>query len=50
MINTGYLMHHSAFILLFDYFLDSGAENCQVFCWFFGKCKKIKDIQKLTDL
>ena len=44
-------MYHSAFILWYDQFLDSGAEICQFFGWFFGKFKKIKkDILKLTDL
>ena len=26
----------------FDHFLDSRAEICQIFCWFFGKFKKSK--------
>ena len=30
---------YGAFILWFDHFLDSGAEICQIFCWFFGKIK-----------
>ena len=30
-------MYYSAFILWFDHFLDSGAEICQMFRWFFGK-------------
>ena len=38
----GYWMYYSAFILWFDHFLDSGAEICQIFCWFFGKFKKSK--------
>ena len=38
----GYLMYYSAFILWFDHFLDSGAEICQIFRWFFGKFKNIK--------
>ena len=33
----------SAFILWIDHFLDSGAEICQIFRWFFGKFKKIKN-------
>ena len=43
-------MYYSAFVLLFDHFLDSGPEICQIFCWFFGKFKIIKDILKLIDL
>ena len=35
-------MYYSAFILWFDNFLDSGAEICQIFHWFFEKLKKIK--------
>ena len=47
----GYLLYYSAFMLWFDHFLDSGAEICQIFRWFFGKLKKNqKDILKLTDL
>ena len=38
----GYLMYHGAFIIWFDHFLDSGAEICQIFRWFFGKFWKIK--------
>ena len=34
----------------FDHFLDSGAEICQISCWFFGTFKNQKDILKLTDL
>jgi hypothetical protein len=42
---------YSAFILSFKHFFDSGAEICQIFCWFFGKFKKNQeDILKLTDL
>ena len=29
-------------ILWFDYFLDSGAEICQIFPWFYGKFKTSK--------
>ena len=38
----GYLIYFGAFILWFDHFLDSGAEICQIFCWFFGKFKTSK--------
>ena len=31
-----------AFILWFDHFLDSRAEICQIFRWFFGKFKTSK--------
>ena len=38
-----YLMYHSAFILRFDHFLDSGAEICQIFhCFFLENFKKSK--------
>ena len=33
-------MYQSAFVLWFDHFLDSGAKTCQIFRWFFWKCKK----------
>ena len=33
-------MYYSAIILWFDHFLDSEAEICQIFRWFFGKLKK----------
>ena len=46
----GYLMYYSAFILWFDNFLDSGAEFCQIFRWFYGKFKIFEDLLKLTDL
>ena len=52
----GYLINvlktlYGAVILSFDHFLNSGAEICQIFHWFFGKFKKNqKDILKLTDL
>ena len=36
----GYLIYYSAFILWFDHFIDSGAEICQIFRYFFGKFKK----------
>ena len=42
----GYLLYHSAFILWFDRFLDSGAEISQI--W--KILKDQKDILKLTDL
>ena len=32
----GCLMYYIAFILWFDHFLDSWAEICQIFRWFFG--------------
>ena len=51
MIYIDYLMYLSAFLLWPDHFLNSGAEICQIFHWFFGKFKKNqKDILKLTDL
>ena len=39
-------------VILGNYhFLDSGAEICQIFRWFFWKIQKNhKDILKLTDL
>ena len=39
---VGYLMYYSAIILWFDHFLDTWAEICQIFRWFFGKLKNIK--------
>ena len=33
----GYLMSYSAFIFWFDLILNSGAEICQIFRWFFEK-------------
>ena len=41
----GYLIYqtlYGAFISWFYHFLDSGAELCQIFCWFFGKFKQSK--------
>ena len=35
-------MYYSAFILLFDHFLDTGAEICHILRCFFGKFKNIK--------
>ena len=46
----GYLMYYSAFILWFDHFLDSGAEICQIFRWFFGKLKKKKKSRRHSEI
>ena len=53
----GELCLHSAFTtrwikkyILFDHFLDSWAEICQIFWWFFWNSMTPKDILKLTDL
>ena len=35
-------MYSKTFLLWFDHFLDSWAEICQIFRWFFGKFKKSK--------
>ena len=43
-------MYHSAFISWFDYFLDFGAEICQIFFGFLENLKNQKDILKLTEL
>ena len=34
-----YLMYVKTFLLWFDHFLDTWAEICQIFRWFFGKFK-----------
>jgi hypothetical protein len=42
----GYLMYQKHYMgplfYDFDHFLDSGAEICQIFRWFFGKFKTPK--------
>ena len=44
----GYLMYCSAFILWFDHFLDSRAEICQIFRWFFVKFKRSKEHSEIN--
>ena len=42
-IYTGYLLYKVMIVCLwFDHFLDSRAEICHIFRWFFGKLKKFK--------